>query len=181
MIYSTKHMTDRKRCHYTQRNNAYEALLERYETCGPTSFMSGLNSVGYRTTLIPKVQEEDIVTSFFNNEHNFKDFQRIRQLDYYEVPPNRVPQLYPYMADQLFKARVSFFMGNVKSRTLKELKDFCAVHLCFDDPGHYVVAVGYDEGKNEVVYNDPLEGFNLRFHINRFDAFRNWGNIIYPS
>jgi hypothetical protein len=156
-------------------------MIDGFETCGPTSFMSCLNAVGYNTKLVDGVQEEDIVTAFFRNKNNYAAFQRIRELDYDEVPANRVPQLYPYMGKRLFGARVEFFMGDIRNRVIDAIKKFCSVQICFDNPGHYIAAVGYDEGNHEIIYNDPLGGFNLRFNDNRFDAFRNWGNIIYPS
>lgn len=181
MIYKTKYMHDASRCNFSQKNNAIEKLLDSYETCGTTACMSALNSLGYRTNIFDGVQEEDYCTCFLNNENNYKVFRDIRSnLDPRDIPGNRVPQYYPYMVGRLFEADADFFMGNVKSNTIENLKLLNSVQICFDRPGHFVAAVGYDEDMKEVIYNDPLYGFNKRFNENRFGEFRNWGIIYFP-
>lgn len=186
MIYATKNMEKRERCNYSQRNNSIEAMFMKlegwpvFESCGPTSMMSALNSVGYVTWFMNGVQEEDICTLFLNNPNNYPKLREIRDnLDPEGILGNRVPQYYSYMCDQLFKAKVEFFLGRVKDATVDNLKSFNAVQLCFDNPGHYIACVGFDSGTDEVIYNDPMGGFNERFHVSEFERFRNWGNIVY--
>ena len=183
MIYKTKYMEDRRRCAFSQKNNGWEAAIGDYESCGPTSFVSGLNSVGYDTALVEGVQDEDIVMAFFMNENNYKAFRQIRD----NIDPqkykwcNRIPQYYPYMADRMFEADAEFDWGPVADKTVKALKKKCAVHLCFGY-GHFVVGVGYDSGSDELIYNDPLNGFNLRMPVNKMvDDFKNWLTVIRPK
>lgn len=183
MIYKTAFMDDRKRCNFTQKNNGWEAALGEYETCGPTSFVSGLNAVGYNTHLVEGVQDEDIVMAFFMNEGNYPRFKAIRS----NLDPksfkfcNRVPQYYAYMAEVLFSARAIFSWGPVDHKTIKAVKEKCAVHLCFDY-GHFVAGVGYDSSSDELIYNDPLNGFNLRLAVSKMkDEFKNFLTVIYPK
>jgi len=183
MIYKTKFMEDRERCNYSQKDNGWEAAIGDYETCGPTSFVSGLNAVGYDTHLAEGAQDEDIVMAFFMNKNNYDAFRQIRD----NIDPekfkwcNRIPQYYPYMADRMFEAEAKFGWGPVAGKTIKAIKKERAVHLCFDY-GHFVVGVGYDDSSDELIYNDPLKGFNLRFPVNKMvDEFKNWQTVIYPK
>lgn len=181
MIYRTMFMDDNERCNYSQKNNSIEALLDDFETCGPTSDISGLNSVGYNTHLVDGVQEEDIATCFLLNPNNYEAFLNIREdIDPASVNGNRIPQYYPYMNMILFGAKSKFAFGNVQTLCIENLKLRRAVHLCYRR-GHFVVAVGYDTGSKQIIYNDPIEGFNLKFKVSEFLDFENFVTAIYPK
>jgi hypothetical protein len=181
MMYQTKFMADRARCSFSQRNNAIEKLIDELETCGTTANVSCLNSVGYKTNLWRGVQEEDYCACYLNNERNYEKFLKIRPgLDPKSIPGNRVPQYYPIMNEELFGAVSAFFMGNLRSNLIGALREECAVLVCYHSPGHYVAAVGYDSDGKEIIYNDPMGGFNLRLSTDRLDQLHDWGVIIWP-
>jgi len=181
----TKYYLDSKRLH-SQDNNAIETLVPGLEYCGPTSAINCISSLidKYEITVggwTP--QPEDLLTLFFIDQSNWSEFGKIRKgVDFKAIPPNRIPQLYPFAVMSIYKnIACSFFwwseLGiNTWDYIKANIKD-TAFQLCTTSPGHYIAVHGYDEITNELIFKDSWisryinrDGFNKRMTKAEFDS-----------
>ncbi len=202
MIKGAVFWDDRER-HFVQLNNPTEEILRKaviekrkgfLETCGPTSALNCLAALGYFVTILTpggyKPQPEEVLTDFFNDPSNDREFERIRAgIQIANIPENRVPQYYPYAVRTVFEADAEFrWLKNWKEVTAL-LQAGAAIQLCLKVPGHYVAALAYDIEADELVYNDPWpdraglmnKGFNERMGKAEYEANVEGYVIVYPK
>jgi len=163
MVKGTKYWDDGDK-YYTQENNPLDNMLRKakvrlwLETCGPTSAINILGSMG----LLPEVpkygtyqmQPESIVMDYFNDSRQYEKFNAIRDLDNRKWLNNEIPQYYPIMAKELFGVIAKFDFGLNWALITWNLMEGNGVQLCLKKPGHYIAAVAYDDETNELIYND---------------------------
>lgn len=166
-----KHWNSRKKSYYSQENNAHEqynkSLFKELniktgylETCGPTAMLACVEALGYDVTVeVPgkwKAQPEDVATSFFNTPSNFNKFREIRpNMIPGSIPAHRVPQYYPYAAEQLFNCKAKFMWLHDWETVAKNLCYGNAVQLCLINPSHFISCISYSNKDNIMLYNDP--------------------------
>jgi len=201
MIKGTKFWNNRE-MYYSQNNNPTEEQLKKmlhelgakhnfeykaathFETCGPTAAVMGLASRG---DIMPMeapggymLQPEEILADYFNDPKNYALFKKIIPDAWYdptEIPSNRCIALYPQAIKSVFGKNVKFVPSKLSFSTLREnLFAGCAVQLCLITPGHFIVAVAFDDITNMIIYNDPwdgregVSGFNRKLSMTEYES-----------
>jgi hypothetical protein len=180
MIYGAKKWQDRTG-YYTQRNNAIEELLRAIgvngylETCGPTSAVRCIYATGQGENLSLRTsggwspQPEDVLTLFMNDPSNENDFLSVRNnFDTTAYPENRIPQYYPFAVKKCFGVNATYDTATPE-QVVKLLINGHAVQLL--KPGHFVSGVAYDAVRKEIIYDDPLNGFNQRAKLREVEKW----------
>lgn len=181
---------DRNRPH-VQTNNPTEEQLRKdeleeggdvkgwLETCGPTAMVNCLDALGVDIEIVTpggfKPQPEEIAADYFNDPRNYGKFSRIRSdLDFSAMPGNRIPNLYPLAAMDVFGARGMFYLARGWDLVVADLILGYTAQLCLKNPGHYIAAVGFDKTTGEIIYHDSwpgrtgTDGFALRMGRDEF-------------
>jgi len=163
MIKGTKYWNDSDK-YYTQENNPLDNMLRKakvklwLETCGPTSAVNIASSMGLLPEVpkygIYRMQPESVVMDYFNDSRQYGKFNFVRDLDNKKWLNNEIPQYYPIMANELFGMKAIFDFGLVWDLITSNLVEGNGIQLCLKKPGHYIAAVAYDSGTNEIIYND---------------------------
>ncbi len=179
MIRGAPYWNDRQR-YYVQTNNPTEQMLKKVgvhdwlESCGSDAMANCAGALGKDFVLACpggfQPQIDEVVTGFLNDPRKYADFRRARPgLDPASIPGNRVPQYFPVAARQVFGIEASYFEGPAWNDTVNELLKGHSVQLCLVRPSHYIAAVAYDDGSNEIIFNDSWpdrfadgNGFNRR-------------------
>lgn len=202
MIKGATFWDDREK-YFVQTNNPTEEMLRKsliekrtgyLESCGPTSALNCLAALGYFVTILTpggyKPQPEEILTDFFNDPLNDREFERIRSgIQIANIPENRVPQYYPYAVRTVFEAEAEFRWLKDWKEVTELLTKGSAIQLCLKSPGHYIAALAYDPEADEIVYNDPWparsglknKGFNERMKKVEYEANVEGYVIVYPK
>jgi len=187
MTQGTKYWDNRDKCSRKQSNNAIETLVPGLEYCGPTAAAMAHDTLS-NEFLEPNlygglwsIQKEDYVTAFFLDTSNWPMFQKIRNLDFTVWPPNEIPQYYPYMAKMVFGLDAEYKENGNFEVIAKHVWEGNACQICLKKPGHFLIAVAYDDINKEIIYNDPWperfqngDGFNRRLREVDFDNIQNW-------
>jgi hypothetical protein len=166
MIQGSLKWNDRNTFH-VQTNNAIEDLVPGLEYCGPTASVMCIDSLrkefqnknSYGGSWVP--QDEDFLTCFFIDHANWNMFEKIRQLDLTNLPPNRIFQYYPYAVKMCFNQVAEYREDGSFDIISQHLWNGEPCQICLKDPGHFLAAVAFDNEKNEIIYNDPWPGRNL--------------------
>lgn len=179
---------DRERTYYTQTNNAVETLLKAkdgrgwLESCGPTAFIMAVAALGIKPEIARagrySPQPEDIATLYLNDTSNADRFRAARpNLVPGSIPGNRVPQYYPAAAADLYYLPAKYHDSLGFDAVAQLVSEGRPVQLCLVDPGHYIIAVAYDDEREELIYNDPWpgrfvdgNGFNVRMSRAEYQA-----------
>lgn len=174
MIYGAEKWKDRTG-YYTQKNNAIEELLRAIgvkgwlETCGPTAAVRCIYAMGFGDRLVTETyggwepQPEDVLTLYLNDPRNEKLFLAVRDnFDTKKYPENRIPQYYPVAVKACYGITCTYDVA-LPEHVAKLIINGHAVQLLM--PGHFVAGVAYDTARKEVIYDDPLEGFNKRVSL----------------
>jgi hypothetical protein len=159
MIDGVKYWDDPER-YYSQKNNSVEKMLSSLETCGPTSAIMALDSMGFNLKIkapgLWKVQPEDFLTLYLNDPRNAEKLQGQREdIDPRNYMGNRIPQYYPIAIQEVFGAKATFEWGASFPKVVTFLQKGNAVMLCLKDPGHFICAVAYNRVDETIIYHDP--------------------------
>lgn len=160
MIKGAKNWNNRKKVYRIQNNNLFEILKDGLWFCGPTSGAIAHDAVDSSIEKNPYggdwlIQKEDYISSCFLTEVNWKEFKKIRKLNLKKYPPYTVPQYYPWVIKKVFGREASFHWGGTYEKITKLVWDGNAVQICLKEPGHYIVAVAYNDETGELIYHDP--------------------------
>lgn len=155
--------------YYTQTNNPTEEILRKknktgyLESCGPTAAVNILAARGDSLLIqcpgnyIP--QPEEVLTDFFNDPANYKEFRKARHgMNPHNWLGNEVPQYYPVGVPAVFGVPAKFKGAHMWDDIINCLKINIGVMVCLRKPGHYVGIVAYDDTTEEMIYNDPWPG-----------------------
>jgi len=187
-----KYSTDRSRLHI-QTNNPTEEQLRKdeleeggevkgwLETCGPTAMVNCLDALGVDIEITTpggyKPQPEEVAADYFNDPANYAKFRKIRNdLGFDRVQGNRIPNLYPLAAKELFATEALVFLMRSWNEIVADLIAGYADQLCLKEPGHFIAAVDYDPTTGEIIYNDShpartgTDGFRLRMGLAEYEA-----------
>ena len=168
MIRGAKYYNDSTR-RYSQDNNPTEEQLRKHgiksylETCGPTAALNCISALGHNTDLdnLPGevIQPEEVLSDFLNDPKNYDDLRNIRpSLNPASIPGGRVPQYYPWAVKVLFNVVCEFKWNMTFDSVSFDVSKGKAIQICFENPGHYVAVLAYDDVKDELIYNDPWSG-----------------------
>ncbi len=187
MIQGAKYWDNREKCSRKQSNNAIETLVPGLSYCGPTAAAMAHDSLCDQFAEpnpyggLWSIQKEDYSTAFFLGTGNWPMFQKIRALDFKIWAPNEIPQYYPYMAKMVFGMDAEYREDCTFENIAKQCWEGNACQICLIKPGHYLIAVAYDDATQEIIYNDPWperfqngDGFNRRLKKADFDNIQNW-------
>ena len=181
--------------YYIQTNNASAHFIRaytgriRFVACGPESAAMGFDIAGQDMNVFtPGEQPGDAIINIFHDPNHLPRFIQTRgdRKFYRSYSPNEVPQIYPDMAKIIFGKKVcSFEWGNTYEQIRAHINMGEPVMLCGNFPcgGHYVLAVGYDDLKQDIIFNDPYpkqwkdnNGFRRRmspeFQAKKLKGFR---------
>ena len=184
MIHGIK-FWDNPKIHSDQRDNAFEVVLKKYNipsmvTCGASVdkvLIKGIfgNSKDTFTCEGYELDIEELITSFVNDERNYKRLEAARN----DLDPNiyqntMVPQYTPVALKYLFGIRSVFSWGLDKKLLIDHLKRGNGIKLCLK-AGHFIAIVAYDDELEEFIYYDSWT--NRKFLENdgimeRFPAYR---------
>jgi hypothetical protein len=157
------------------------AILAYLETCGPSAAVNNIAAGDlFDFTTWPKTsQPEEVLSDWMNDPKNYPLMKSERSdIQPGDMPCNRVPQYYPVAVKNVFNVRCSFeWITGLK--IVEELKLGRTLQACFKNPGHYIAAVHYDEDRDEIVYNDSLNGFGKRMRSGSFLSLIEPYAIIY--
>lgn len=188
--------------YYIQTNNASAYLIRaymgriRFIACGPESAAMGFDIAGRDMSIFtPGEQPGDAIINIFHDPKHLPAYIDVRgdRKFYEKYSPNEIPQIYPAMGKIIFgKDVASFEWGNTYSQVRESIQKKSPVMLCGNFPcgGHYVLCVGYNDKREELIYNDPypkqwadkngfrrrmdqgfikkkLKGFRVIFHENK--------------
>lgn len=187
MIRGAKYWNDKSKF-YTQVNNPTEEQLRKHgikaflETCGPTTALNCIASLGHNTDLdnLPGevIQPEEVLSDFLNDPKNYEALRNVRlSLNPASIPGGRVPQYYPYAVKFLFNVACEFRWNMTFDTIALDVARGKSIQICFENPGHYVAVVAYDDKNDELIYNDPWPanpmnkngGFNERLSRKEFE------------
>ena len=151
--------------YHNQLNNAQVALFKDYFNkkkaiaCGPTALAEAFEIAGWPTDVFtPGEQADDAILMILQNPKNLKRFKKIRNLDYDKYPPNEIPQLFPEVGRILYEKEVCRFEWGLSFEIIKDnILQGITMIICgkFPAGGHYVHAVGFDDEKQVIIFNDP--------------------------
>lgn len=165
-----------------QTNNSVEALLRRWsgkdrgylETCGPTSAINVLDSMGVPTQIMSltfaTIQPEDFLTLWMNDPKN----RPSNVSD--ERPTNEYAQAYPNAISKVFGATARYLEGKGLDWIADMVSKGVGAMVCLKDPGHFIALVAFDDTTKELIYRDPwpnrtgTDGFNLRMGKKEFES-----------
>lgn len=168
-----------------QTNNPTEEILRKRSdgewllSCGPTAAVTCIATMGFDVCMKTQgnylPQSEEVLVDFFNDPRNYSALQKARP----ETPPavwhaNEVPQFYPVAVSAVFGVKARFVWGAPFETVVSELQNGKAVQLCLKKPGHYIVAVAYDDEKDEIIFNAPYpsrfkDGYDFNRRLSRAD------------
>lgn len=188
MILGAAHYDDRTR-YSIQTNNPTEQILRKrreanwLESCGPTAAVNCLSALGHDVRIstpgVWEPQPEEVLLDWFFDYRN----------DHFTGPydmPNRVMSLYAPAVYSVFGVTVRVADLNL-DLLAAYLKEGGAVQLLLHEPGHYIAAVAWDEGTEEVLYWDSWpqrfpdgNGFNRRLCADEFKANAHPTGVVYP-
>lgn len=187
----------KKNQYYIQTNNAQVELFrdyfkqKKFIACGPTAVAMCLDIAGWPMDVFtPGEQPEDSILMIAHNPQNLKKLMKRRNIDYDKFPPNEVPQVYEVVTRAIFgksacRLRWGLSFDDVKKNILADKP----MVLCgkFPTGGHYVSAVGFDDEKKVIIYNDPYpdqwpdkKGYNREMDMTFFKNLFNWRLEFYP-
>jgi hypothetical protein len=198
-----KFSTDRARLH-VQTNNPTEEQLRKdeleeggevkgwLETCGPTAMVNCLDALGVDIAVATPggyaPQPEEVASDYFNDPANYPKFHKVRDdLGFDKVQGNRIPNLYPHAAKELFATEAIFFLARSWNEIVSDLLAGYAVQLCLKSPGHFIAAVDYDPTSGEIIYHDSwpartgTDGFRLRMGLAEYEANVQACAIVYTG
>jgi len=173
--------------YYTQTNNAQVELFKDYFgngkaiACGPTSAAMGFDIAGWPMDVFtPGEQPEDSILMIVHNPANLKLLEERRKIDYDKFPPNEVPQIYDVVGELIYGEDACLFRWGLTYETIKEnIIKGIPMMLCGNFPcgGHYVLAVGFDDEKKVIIFNDPYppqwkdkNGYNREMDMDFFES-----------
>lgn len=198
-----KYANDRSRLH-VQTNNPTEEQLRKdeleeggdvkgwLETCGPTAMVNCLDALGIDIKITTPggyfPQPEEVAADYLNDPANYEKFRNIRpDLDFSKVQGNRIPNLYPLAAKEVFGAEAIFYLSRGWDLIVSDLILGYTVQLCLKNPGHYIAAVDFDRATEEIIYHDSwpgrtgTDGFRLRMGRAEYDANVQDAVIVYTG
>lgn len=172
--------------YYTQTNNAQVELFKDYFkqgkmiACGPTSAAMGFDIAGWPMDVFtPGEQPEDAIIMVAHNPANLKKLQERRDIDYDKYPPNEVPQVYDVVGKLIYGKEACRFEWGLTFEIIREnINKGIPMMLCGKFPcgGHYVLAVGFDDEKKVIIFNDPYpvqwkdkKGYNREMDMSFFE------------
>lgn len=139
---------------YIQSNNPTEQALKIYGkktwlvSCGPTAMINCLAAIGVDVEVCRvgayTPQPEEIVFDFLNDPRNLPALMSIRSLDLgaLGIGANEVPQYYPYVAAQMYRATGRYSDRLTVEEIRKALVEGSAIQLSIS-AGHYIAVVGF--------------------------------------
>lgn len=153
--------------YYDQTNNGQVELFKDYFgkkkfiACGPETAAAGWDIAGWPMDVFtPGEQPGDAILMVAHNPKNLALFEERRDLDYDKYPPNEVPQIYEVMGHLIFgSAKTCRFLWDLNYNLIRNnIINDRPVMICGEFPsgGHYVLAVGFDDEKRVIIYNDPF-------------------------
>jgi hypothetical protein len=152
--------------YYSQENNPTERANKKriatsfLETCGPTTATMACDiidreSVRIKTSGGYQPQPEEVLQDYFNDYRNYAKFTEIIEgLQPDQVMNNRYIQLYPLAIKEVFNIEATFVEEHLTLDRIKSfINDGILIMVWLVKPSHYVLIIGYADGK--VIYNDP--------------------------
>lgn len=182
MIKGTKYWNERK-TFSVQTNNAVENLLRTWsgqdrgwlETCGPTSAINVLESMGKPVAIVSpcmeSVQPEDFLTIWMNDPKNKPNIPLPG-----DRPVNEYAKAYPNAITKVFGQPCRYLEGQSFEWVSSMVSGGVGGMICLINPGHFLAVVAFDNETNELIYRDPwpnrtgTDGFNLRMSSGEFKA-----------
>jgi hypothetical protein len=178
--------------YFRQDNGELENFLRAYGVknhqaiCFPASVCRSITAVGRGEKLWIKssagedMSPEDGLTMYMNHPRYRPALDLIRNdADAVVLPENQIPQYFPYMMGKVFNEKVYF--NWIKPETIISMissKKHAIVVL--RNPGHAVCVVAEDTETAEIIYDDPLYGFNLRKKISELPGWLMMWNGVIP-
>lgn len=141
-----------------------------------------------RITKIP-FQPEQLGWNLLNDVNNWPELRKLRNLtdeDIFNehIVPSRVPQYMPYIAKVLFGIESTFKYSNIKEifdLWIDNIIQGISNVILFNNPGHYVAIVKYDEIKDILIYHDSANGKNkILTREETIKNVANWYVEFYP-
>ena len=148
-----------------QTNDASVELFKDYfkksklVACGPNAAAMGFEVAGWPMTVFtPGAQASDIILMIMENPKNLSLFKARRNIDYDTYPVNEVPQTYDVLAKLIYGVEVCQYNEGLNYEIIRGcIMDDTPAMISGQFPagGHFVLAVGFDDEKKVIIYNDP--------------------------
>jgi hypothetical protein len=161
--------------------------------CGPVSAAMGFDIAGWPIDVFTSGEQPgDSILMMVHNPDNLKKIKERRNINYDAFPPNEVPQVYDIVGELLYgKYKACKFEWGLSFEIIKKNinKNICMmISGPFPAGSHYVLAVGYDDEKKVIIYNDPYppqwpdkNGYNREMDMEFLSKMGNYRIDFYPK